>query len=82
MSAMLGTKFFVAVDQGLQFDFKGCRKANKCRVTLNPDDTYKFELFKFNRRTLECPQVYELDGVYWDMLKPVFENETKLALSL
>lgn len=86
--AMVSASQFVCIGSdgdhgpGVQFSFKGCRKANKCRVTLNGDDTYRFELYKFNRKTFDCPQVFEIDGAYWDMLKPVFEEETGLRLSL
>ncbi len=67
---------------GISFHFKGSRKANICQVTLLPSDTYKFELFKFNRRTLDCPVVYEVEGIYDDVLKPIFEKETGLYLTL
>lgn len=80
--AMIGARDFVAIDQGLQFGFKGCRKANKCQITLTHDDTYTLALFKFNNRTWDCPEVFRIDGAYWDMLKPVFEQETGLYLSL
>ena len=85
LGAMIGANGFMANDDecgGLVFSFKSCRKANKCRVTLLDNDTYRFELLKFNRRTYDWPVVYELDNVYWDMLKSVFEKETGLYLSL
>ncbi len=85
LAAMVGASNFsslTGLDLGVSFHFKGSRKANICQVTLLPSDTYKFELFKFNRRTLDCPVVYELEGVYDDMLKPIFEEQTGLCLSL
>lgn len=69
-------------DSYVMFSFKGCRKANKCRITLEPSNTYKVEFFKYNRKTFECPLVYDIDGIYDDMLKGVFEDYTGLYLSL
>ena len=82
LSAMVGASNFVGDTDSVMFSFKGCRKANKCRVTLLSSDTYKFELYKYSRKTFDCPVVYEADGIYWDMLKPVFERWTGLRLSL
>ncbi len=76
--------YFTSIDSpaGLSFHFKGSRKANICQVTLLPSDTYKFELFRFNRRTLDCPMVYELEGIYEDALVRIFEEQTELCLTL
>ncbi len=82
LSAMIGATYFVGDETSLQFSFKGCRKANKCRVTLLPNDLYRMELLKVNKRTYDLEYLYEEEGLYWDMLKPVFENETGLDLSL
>lgn len=83
--AMIGASNFSSLtgsDLGVSFHFKGSREANICQITLLSSDTYKFELFKFNRRTLDCSVVYEVEGVYDDMLKPLFEKETGLYLTL
>ena len=81
LTAMIGASDFAADETSVQFSFKGCRKANKCRVTLLADDTYRCELFRFDR-SFNMHTVYSQDGLYWDMLKPVFESETGLYLSL
>jgi len=66
----------------LQFDFKGSRKHNKCRVMLSANDTYIFQLYKHNRRTASCPKTFELRGAYCNMLVSAFETQTGLYLSL
>lgn len=67
----------------LQFDFKGCRKHNKCRIVYNPGlDLYNFELYQYRPKSATCPQTYKAESVYADMLTDIFENETGLYLSL
>lgn len=82
LAIMTGAHTFVADDNSVQFKFKGSRKANICKVTLDLMDTYTFQLYQFNNRTFDCPKVYELEGAYNDMLKSLFESETGLYLSL
>jgi hypothetical protein len=83
LQAMVGAHDFLGDDKSAQFGFKGCRKANKCRVVYDyGSDLYTFELWHFNKRTFDFKKVFELDGVYWDMLKSLFEEETGLYLSL
>lgn len=82
LRAMVSASNFVGDDNSVQFKFKGSRKFNICKVTLNALDLYTFELYHFNSRTYELKKKYELENVYWDMLKPVFEKETGLYLSL
>ena len=83
LKAMVGAHDFVGDENSVQFGFKGCRKANKCRVILDyGSDTYNFELWHLNKRTWDFSKVYEIEGIYFDMLKPIFEDETGLYLSL
>ena len=86
LRAMVGANNFgfEQTDEGvaMSFHFKGSRKHNICKVILNGDDTYTFKLYKLNRRTYTLKDTYQLTGVYWDMLKPVFEQQTGLYLSL
>ena len=82
LSAMVSAHDFVGDKDSLQFGFKGSRKANKCRVILDPTDTYTLEFWKYNKRTFDIQQVGSFEGLYADMLKPVFESETGLYLSL
>lgn len=72
----------LAIENGLQINFKGSRKANKVQIVLNADDTYTMTFFKFNRRTFDCPVVAELEGMYFDMLRSYFEQTTGLYVSL
>ena len=78
--AMAGITNSLAIDNGLQFSFKGSRKVNKCVVKLDAMDTYTFELWKITKTVVK--KVYSLDGVYEDMLIELFESETGLYLSL
>ena len=82
LTAMVGAKHFVGDETSVQFSFSGCRKANKCRVTLLPTDLYKMELLKVNKKTYDLEYLYNEEGLYWDMLKPEFEQVTGLDLSL
>ncbi len=74
MTNASGFSSLTGSDLGISFHFKGSRKANICQITLLPSDTYKFELFKFSRKTLDCPVIYEVEGVYDYMLRQIFEK--------
>lgn len=51
--AMLGGTAMI-IENGLQINFKGCRKANKVQIVLDKaSDTYTVKFFKYNRRTFE-----------------------------
>lgn len=87
LRAMIGIYSVVALGEsdqedrgGVQFGFKGSRKVNKCRIILDHSDTYTFELWKITKKSWD--KVYELSGVYFDMLIDLFESETGLDLSL
>ena len=86
LGAMVGANTYIALEGGVQFNFKGSRSMNRCRVILDRgSDTYRFELWRIWNSTKKGPQAdlkYSLYGVYCDMLKPVFEQETGLYLSL
>jgi hypothetical protein len=45
-------------------------------------DLYDLQGFRYNRRTLECPEVLSQPGVYAEDLKRTCENTTGLAFSL
>ena len=66
----------------LKFNFKGSRKHNLCKVILDQDDTYTFQLWKINMSTATCNITHESTGVYCDMLIDLFESQTDLFLSL
>jgi len=84
LATMIGARDFVQDNDGrtIQFGFKGSRKANKVRITLEASDTYTVEFFKYNRRTFECPIVASFEDVHADMLRDVFESTTGLCLSI
>jgi len=77
---MTGARDIVACDNGLQFGFRGCTKTNKCRITLDPMDTYKMEFFRI--RAGECKLFAEREGVYNDMLQGIFTSTTGLDCTL
>ena len=75
LSAMIGAKDFVAIDNGLQFGLK--RVSNKINM-----DTYDIELGNFNMRKLEYKTVEVINHVYADQLKTILEDKTGLYFSL
>lgn len=79
--AMLGANLLL-IENGLQINFKGCRKADRVQIVLNGKDLYDMTFFKFNKRTYECPVTEQYEDVYWDMLKELFEGYTGLYVSL
>lgn len=80
LSAMVGAKHFTVNESGVGFRFSLCRKANHLKVILNGDDTYTMQFYKMGK--YDFKMVNEVDGVYWEMLKPIFEKYTGLYLSL
>jgi hypothetical protein len=81
-SQMTGAKVFVALENGVQFSFKGCATVNKCKITLQSDDLYKVEFFKFNRSDGTCPPVNEISNVLSSALQDVFSDNTGLDTHL
>ena len=96
LKAMVGAKDFLALDSGVQFKFKLNPKMNKVVIKYNDLDLYDVEFFKQanitgNEKTIEAIDkkvangrivVESFEGIYYDMLKPVFEETTGLRLSL
>lgn len=81
--AFLGAQNFVGGDDFLMFRFKkmGVSEANKCKITLDADDTYTMELFNIgNAPMYNYTTVYKGEGLYADMLVDIFESETHLYL--
>lgn len=79
--AMIGGQC-LGMENGLQINFKGSKKANKVQIILEANDTYTMRFYKYNSRTFDCPVVGEFDFLYWDALKETFERFTGLYLSL
>lgn len=80
LSLMVGDKHFLGGENSLGFQFKGCRKANVCKITLNAMDTYDMEFTKVVKWNING--YTKIEGVYCDQLKEVFERTTGLYLSL
>ncbi len=87
LKAMIGARDMFALDSdspGLQFSFKGSKKANKVRIELTPDDLYNLTFYKINMRNIDrsTAPVEKYENIYEDMLIPVFEKTTGLYLHL
>lgn len=82
--AMTGCKGFLFDSDGsLQFTMpRGRWGVNRCKVTLDGDDTYMVTFYKFNRSTLELTQISATSGIYAGELRTHFETETGLLTSL
>ena len=80
-TAMTGATHIVVLNSGVQFSFKGSAVANKCRIVLHLDDTYRIEFFKI--RGADCDQIGRTrDFVYADMLQAIFTSVTGLDCTL
>lgn len=82
LSAMIGANGFMADVDSLKFSFKGCKRANMFRVTLDAMDTYTVEFFKYSPRKATCDVVKSHEMVYADQLVELFEIFTGLYVSL
>jgi hypothetical protein len=66
--------------QTLVTKFKGSRIANIMYITLNSMDLYDVKIAKY--RNCDVNVISQVNNVYSDMLKPMFEEVTKLRTSL
>jgi len=82
LTAMIGARQFVAIENGVQFSFQGCRIANKARITLSALDLYDLELFKYQRRSGDCPRIMAECHLCADGLREAFASLTGLDLDL
>lgn len=81
--AMTGAHHLAGSRNTLHFSFKGSRKTNKCKITLNSLDLYDVEFFKVNMRAADpCRVVDNYNDIYFDQLQGVFEKATGLYTSL
>ena len=60
--------------------FKGCPKCNFVKIALNGSDLYDVTFYKV--RGCDIKIISEHKDIFNDMLIPLFEQETKLYLSL
>lgn len=82
LSAMVGAKNFLADKNSLKFNFKMCKKANICKITLNIQDLYDVEFFKFSNKTFKCSKTGCFENVFAEDLNRFFENFTGLKTQL
>ena len=76
--ALLGAYGLVGGDNFLQFAIKGCRKINKVRIELAPNDTYTVSFWSISKNAVSVEKIAEREGIYCDMLHDVIESETGL----
>jgi hypothetical protein len=83
LRAMLGTKTIAVDESSACFDFRMCRRFNRCKVTYSPGlDLYTVEFFLLNARKASCRLIQSFEQVYADQLRSVFEATTGLRMSL
>jgi hypothetical protein len=83
LSLMVGADNFIGSADSLTFAFKGSAKANRCKITLDPSDTYTVQILKIGRAPeFKCKTVFEGSDFYCDDLQLLFETKTGLYLSL
>lgn len=84
LRTMIGANNFMAIDNGVQFSFKGCKKLNKVQIVLTAADLYDVKFYKINMRNLDNSMipVSESARIYFDQLVEVFEHMTGLYLRI
>lgn len=82
LAVMLGAHGFIGDEKSLAFRFKcrGVDGSNAFRVVLDPSDTYTIEFLSLrgSKRTVRATR----ENVYAEDLRPIFEAQTGLRLSL
>lgn len=82
LKAMTGAyNFLIEADNVVSFRFKGSRKANTIKLTLTGDDLYTVEFLKYSPSKMEFKAIKKVEGYYFDMLAPLFEETTGLYLT-
>lgn len=81
MSLLIGMKQIVLHGaNAVRFCFDGSKW---CHLRYDEtSDLYQMEFYRIDRSTFELKVSKSLDGLYGDQLKEVFEQHTKLYLSL
>jgi hypothetical protein len=80
IKAMVGGQC-LAIENGLQINFKGNRKMDRVQITLR-NDLYDVKFFKLNKRTFDCPMVLKYDQLPAEKLKAVLYVAMGLDLHL
>lgn len=94
-SAMTGTTDFIGDGYTLEMRLQKNRSgANRLHITLDPhDDTYTMHFFKYTRMEFDIETfeiisgskretIKEINGVYADMLRDIFEGVTGMYTTL
>ena len=82
LTVMAGCGIYGYDKDSVSFRFKGCKKANICKICIEADDTYSLTFFKIGVKDLSLNVSGNFSGIYADGLKGVFEDFTGLMLSL
>ena len=82
LKAMIAAYSWTYDEKSVMFSFRGCRRTNKCRVTLDPSDTYTVEFFRYSPKHGTCDPVKNQNGVYCDQLSSFFRSTTGLDLTI
>ncbi len=82
LRAMVGAFNLVGDATSVTLRFKGSRKTNMLKVTLNSTDTYTVEFLKYSPSKCKATTVKKTSMVYCDMLVSLFENTTGLYLTI
>ena len=80
LSLMVNAKNFTRGPDSFSFKFSGSREFTHIRVVLTAADTYTVTFMKFTGTKLGATK--EFTDIYADMLVTLFEDTTKLYLSL
>ncbi len=80
--AMTGAYNLAYDTRCLILHFRGSRKANVLKITLNATDLYDMKFYKFSKKTFETKKVQEYNDIYNDMLQRLFTEFTGLDTHL
>ena len=80
LKSMIGINSALATEKGVQFKFKGSKKANTATIELDKEDTYTVKFYKI--KGTKFNKVKESYRVQAENLKELFENTTQLRLTL
>lgn len=83
IAVMTGAKDFMIDGHGVSFRYPKSKHSNYIKVSLNGNDLYDVEFGRI-RKVKGLPtykQVETIDDLFFDQLKPIFEQKTGLYLS-
>jgi hypothetical protein len=77
---MVGASNLYALENGLQFDIKGSKQANRIQITLTPADLYDVRALKMGgpKTGFEIKKDETESGIYADDLRRILESMTGL----